>query len=109
MNERDRTRLLHLHLAITDINEAVEGKTFEDFMSAKILRKAVERDLITIGEAISHLSDEVKESHPDWQKIKALRNLIIHEYFSVDPMEVWDIVETKLADLEKWVASTLKS
>lgn len=108
MNERDKTRLLHIQLAVREINEAINERNFESFMEDKILRKAIERDLITIGEAISHLSDNIKTSHPQWHKIKALRNLIIHEYFSVDPVEVWDIVETKLGGLEKWVSEKLE-
>ena len=54
---------------------------------------AVLMNLIVIGELVSKLSLDVKKNHRDipWSKIKNLRNIIAHNYFGVDPEEVWQI------------------
>jgi len=38
------------------INEAVEGIGFDDYCNSRLIRAAVEREFITIGEALNNLS-----------------------------------------------------
>jgi uncharacterized protein with HEPN domain len=40
------------------------------------------------------------EPEIDWHKIGGLRNILIHEYFSINLQIVWDIVQNKLGPLE---------
>ncbi|KRE60092.1 DUF86 domain-containing protein [Nostocoides sp. Soil756] len=62
---------------------------------------AVLRNLAVIGEAVRALPEETRASMPDvpWASIAGLRNVVVHEYFRVDPQLVLDIVENQLADL----------
>lgn len=66
-----------------------------------MLRFAIERQLEIIGEAVNHLTDEIKSNNPDieWRKVTAFRNFIIHGYFGVDLELVWDIVVNKIPPL----------
>ena len=62
---------------------------------------AVLRNLAVIGEAVKALPDDFKNEHPDtpWSSIAGLRNVVVHEYFRVDPDMVRDIVDNQLATL----------
>jgi len=60
-----------------------------------------------IGEAVSHLPEEVreKETQIPWLLIKGMRNRLIHEYFGTDLPVVWDTIKNDLpsfkTELEK--------
>lgn len=61
-------------------------------------RDAILRNLAVIGEAVRALPQESKDTAPEvpWASIAGLRNVVIHEYFRVDPHLVEDIVEHHL-------------
>ncbi len=63
---------------------------------------AVLRNLAVIGEAVRGLSPEVREAIPDvpWAAIAGLRNVVVHEYFRINPALVLDIVENQLSALK---------
>ncbi len=67
------------------------------------------RNLEVIGEAVKKVPDEVRSRHPDveWKKIAGLRDILIHEYFGIDANIIWDIVRTKLPQLEQEVEKIL--
>lgn len=62
---------------------------------------AVLRNLPVIGEAVKALPDDVKAAHPEtpWASIAGLRNVVVHEYFRVDPDLITDIVDNQLTRL----------
>lgn len=62
---------------------------------------AVLRNLAVIGEAVRALPVETTEEIGDvpWRSIAGLRNVVIHEYFRVDPNLVIDIVDHELGNL----------
>lgn len=62
---------------------------------------AVLRNLAVIGEAVKSLPDDVKRRHADipWASIAGLRNVVVHEYFRVDPTMIRDIVDHQLVAL----------
>lgn len=55
---------------------------------------AVLRNLAVIGEPVKVLPEDVKAAHVDvpWASIAGLRNVVVHEYFRVDPDLVRDIL-----------------
>lgn len=72
------------------------------FAKDRRTQDAVIRNPEIIGEATKNLPEQVKEAAPeiDWRKIGGLRNILIHEYFTISLPIVWDIVQNKLAPLE---------
>jgi len=88
--------------AIAQIRSYVHGMNQEDFVMDRKTQDAVVRNLEIIGEAAKNLTEEVLKEAPqiDWRKIKALRNILIHEYFGINLSIVWDIVQNKLGQLE---------
>jgi uncharacterized protein with HEPN domain len=63
---------------------------------------AVLMNFIIIGEMITKLSNELKRHFKDipWLKIKNLRYIIAHNYFGIDPEEVWQIATLEIPSFE---------
>jgi uncharacterized protein with HEPN domain len=61
---------------------------------------AVLRNLAVIGEAVRGLPDSAKtQEHVPWASVAGLRNIVVHEYFRVDPAIIVDIVDNHLGAL----------
>lgn len=88
---------------IAKIRRYTQGLSFDDFLSNTEKVDAVARNFEIIGEAVSRVPIEVKNKYPHvhWQRIKGLRNRIIHDYFGIDYKIVWTIVQNQLDDLER--------
>lgn len=84
------------------IENYVRGLSFEDFSVNMMAIDAVIRNLEIIGEAVKHLPEDIKKSHPEieWKRIAGLRDILIHEYFGVDLRIIWDIVTEKVPELK---------
>lgn len=88
--------------SIDKIEEYSRDLTFEDFSQNSLVIDAVVRNLEIIGEASKNIPEEIQKKFPDipWQKIKGIRNRIVHEYFSVDITIIWFIVQNELSSLK---------
>ena len=75
--------------------------TFEQFASDRKTIDAVVLNFIIIGEAASHLSEDFIELHSDipWREMRDMRNIVVHEYFGVDKMIVWETLRNNLPPL----------
>lgn len=67
---------------------------------------AVVRNFEIIGEAASHIPDDIpsKYSEVPWFEMKGMRNIMVHEYFRVDLKIVWMTARESLPAL----VSTIK-
>ena len=88
--------------AIKRIKEYTDNMAEDVFASDHKTQDAVIRNLEIIGEAARNLPDEIKNSckEIEWQKIIALRNILIHEYFGVNVKILWDVIANKLENLD---------
>ncbi len=76
--------------AADHIAEFIAGIDYDAFQKSEMLRSAVVQKLGIIGEAASHVSEDLTTRHPEvpWPQIVAFRNILIHAYFGID----WDVV-----------------
>jgi uncharacterized protein with HEPN domain len=73
----------------------------ESYKQNKLVRRAVERELEIIGEAMSQiLKIQPEISISDARRIVDLRNLVIHAYNSVDNTIIWGIIHKQLPILK---------
>jgi uncharacterized protein with HEPN domain len=72
--------------------------TCDQFRTNRLVRDAVVLNLQIVGEAASHVPDEVRARHPEveWRRMVGLRNVIAHGYFALHLETLWDIVENHL-------------
>lgn len=99
----DPVRLQHILDAIREINQYVQGVEHSTFVSDSMMYNATLRQLEIIGEASSRLSVALVQENNQvpWPQIVGLRNLVIHEYFGVDDMIIWNIVQYDLPELKR--------
>jgi uncharacterized protein with HEPN domain len=102
-------RLRHILEAINNIENFTSQLTFSDFFSNNLVKSATVRELEIIGEAANHLTQELKNKYNEvnWEEIIGLRNIIIHEYFTVDYEVVWEIVNNDIQPLKSIVIKIL--
>jgi uncharacterized protein with HEPN domain len=95
-------RLRDILEAITDIESVVKGSTFEQFVSEKTARLAIQRLLEIICEASRSIPDDVKRAEPaiDWRKMIDFGNLLRHAYHMTKAEIVWDIIQIHLPPLK---------
>jgi uncharacterized protein with HEPN domain len=95
--------------AITEIKAFTHGMDFGKFSADAKTVRAVELDLIIIGEATNQIPDFILEQNPQipWALMRAMRNRLVHVYFSVDETLLWDTVQKDLPPLESALQSLL--
>lgn len=85
-------------LRIEDILDAIEriqryaaGLELASFVADEKTVDAVSFCFGIIGEAARHVPDDVVSAHPElpWQDMRAMRNVVVHEYFGVTHETLW--------------------
>jgi len=99
----------HILVETTFILKHTEQKSKEEVINDEVLCRAVVRSLEIIGEATKKLDDEFKSihNHIEWKKIAGTRDKLIHDYFGIDYDIVWNIIETKIHDLDYFLKELL--
>ena len=101
---------------LRDILEGVEeilaftaGMDEHSFAADAKTLKAVLADFAIIGEAATHLPEGVMNSHPEvpWRSMRAMRNVVIHAYFHVEPAIVWETIQNDLPGVAARIRSIL--
>ena len=102
--KRDLPYLAHIADSITAIQTYVAGGR-DVFLRERLIQDAVIRNFEIIGEAASRLSTATGGlSDAPWKRVVAFRKRLIHGYWSVDVMLVWDVIENELPPLKTEVA-----
>ena len=103
MNEKVLKYLFDIKFSIEEIDSFFVGreKRFEEYSNDILLKRAIERDLEIIGEAMNRIIKENPsfEIH-NARRIVGLRNQIIHGYDSVSDENIWGLVIIHLPKLK---------
>ena len=63
------------------------GKTYQDYLASDLLRSGVERQFEIVGEALRKLAElnpDRASKIPEYRRIIAFRNVLVHGYASVE-------------------------
>ena len=104
MDERVEKWLFDIRIAIDEINGYFEDGTRNFFLFQKnqMLKKAVERNLEIIGEAMNRILAKAPDIPiGDARKIVNLRNHVIHSYDTISDENIWAIIVKHLPALKK--------
>lgn len=101
----DATYLQDIRSAGAEIRAFLGSADEARFLADPLLQAAVAYKLAILGEAAGHLSNAFRAAHPSipWQRIRGLRNHLIHAYGDVDQVAVWRILQRELPDLLAYI------
>ena len=94
--------------AIDEIETFIKSISWDEFKYNIVLRKAVERNEITIGEIVyDKIPKEFKERYKDipWKEAERMRHLLIHHYSRISTKDIWDTAKNDLPKLKKQIQS----
>ena len=108
---KDKNRLDHMINAIDIILQRIEGLTYDDFTSDKILYGGIVYHTMIIGEAAYKLSEDFVSAHPQvpWRDIADMRHHLVHGYYQVDSRIVWTVIQNDLQPLRDQIVSILSN
>ena len=83
----------------------------KEFLKSVQIQDSVIRRLEIIGEAIRNLPEKLKKKYPSvpWREIADMRNVLIHEYFSVDENLLWNAAKKDIPALKKNIIDIIKN
>ena len=95
--------------SLTKVKNYTRGITFDHFEHDEFLQDAVIRNLEIIGEAIKQIPNDIKNKYNyPWKDVAGLRDILIHQYFSISIEIIWDIIETELNPLIEIIKLLIK-
>lgn len=114
MDDRIHKWLFDIQNAILEVESFFENRKmdFFEYQNNVLLKRAVERELEIIGEAVNRIvkaepSIEVKIA--DSRKIVGLRNQVIHAYDSISDEMIWAVVVHHLPKLKAEVEDLINN
>lgn len=109
MKKKIKKYLFDIIVAIDSVEEYVSYVAdLESYLQNKLVRRAVEREIEIIGEAVNRIlkQDETIQIH-NARKIVDTRNWVIHGYDNVDDIIIWAIINKHLPLLKKEIKNLL--
>jgi uncharacterized protein with HEPN domain len=92
------------------VTELLASRSVTALDTERVLRSAVERELMVLGEALyqlHRLAPNIAEQIDRWDDIIGFRHILVHGYAVIDMQIVWDIVTDDLPVLIRQVRSML--
>lgn len=109
---RNADVLRHIQNYCMEINHTINtfGKDFEIFCSNSIYQNAVALCVLQIGELTTHFTDDFKNTYDKipWNQIKALRNVVAHNYGRIDKETLWETLMQDIPELSEYCDQILK-
>jgi uncharacterized protein with HEPN domain len=98
---RDEAYLLDILIAARRVLEFSRDLTWEQFQQSHLHQHAIAKAHENIGEAARKVSLDTRTAHPaiPWPQIVAMRHRIAHDYFRLDLLKVWEIVQNDIPSL----------
>lgn len=102
--------LRHIHDELDYLAEEARVLDLHRLQADARARRAVVRSLEVIGEATKHLPEDLRARHSEvpWRVLTAMRDKMIHHYFGVDYEIVWDVLTTKVPDLQTQIRKVIE-
>ncbi|MHB0978849.1 MAG: HepT-like ribonuclease domain-containing protein [Thermoleophilia bacterium] len=94
------------------IQDVLSGVDLPTYQKTRAIRSAVEREFITIGEAISVLgrvAPDAVEGISHARMIVGFRNVLAHDYAAVDDETVFALAQSDMPELRRECAALLES
>jgi uncharacterized protein with HEPN domain len=76
-----------------------------------VVQAAAQRWIEVLGEAASHLSDQLRSTHPEipWREIIGTRVILAHAYFHIDQDIIGNVVQRDIPAIRSQLQQILES
>lgn len=93
-----------------DVEEFIQGMSYEQFAVDKRTVNAVLRSIEVIGEATKNVPDDVRAGYPQipWKEMAGMRDKVIHFYFGVDKEIIWLVAKDRIPALQPLIESIVR-
>jgi uncharacterized protein with HEPN domain len=84
-----------------NIQDFTRGMSLDDFLEDARTSHAVAFEFTTMGEAARVMPAEIQKLHSrlPWDKMQAIRNILVHEYFRIDEEILWRASQEEIPPL----------
>ncbi len=100
--------------AAESIVSIVSGTTRDEYLATRMLRSAVEREFLIVGEALNTLdsiTDDARDRVTHLGRIVGMRNRLAHAYDLIDDAMIWsvayDAIPVLRRELQEWLESMI--
>ena len=109
MQKSNKVYLQDIRDAIQEIENLIGNRSAEEVLKDHGNYYGILYLMVVIGEASGNLSQEFKSEHTDiaWEKVRGMRNILIHEYAGVSFDVVWKTVKERLPELKQVVEKAI--
>lgn len=110
MSKSPTEYLRHVLDEIAFLTREIASHGENRFMHDEVLQRAASRSLEIIGEAVKQVPEDIRIKYPhvDWKAFAGLRDRLIHHYFGIDYVIVWDIIIHESPQLSKDLSEILQ-
>ena len=101
MTRHDEIRLRHMIEAAREAISFARGRIRGDLETDRQLVLSLVKDIEIVGEAAAQITESTRTELADipWTEIVAMRNRLVHAYFSINLDVVWQTVQEDLPTL----------
>jgi uncharacterized protein with HEPN domain len=112
MSDRTYVHFLQDILKMTSlINSFTNNITYEEFIRNDEKAFATVKALEIIAEAIKEIPEKIRLNYPeiDWRGLIGMRNITIHQYWSIDYETIWEVICSEIPQIDSTVSIILKN
>lgn len=111
MVNRNADVLRHIMDYCEEIDKTINrfGNEYEVFSKDTVYQNAVALCVLQIGELTTHFTEEFKNTYHEmpWNQIKALRNVVAHNYGKIDKETLWETISSDIPQLQSYCKNIL--
>ncbi|WP_069791523.1 DUF86 domain-containing protein [Cyanobacterium sp. IPPAS B-1200] len=102
--------ILDILNAINSVEMFTKEYDFDSFCEDDKTKFAVIYAIQIIGEASNKISIDLQNKYPQipWKDVRGMRNLIVHEYFGVNLLVIWNTINNDLPSLKPIIEDMLE-
>lgn len=112
-NVQERTNKI-LHLIIKHCNIIIEtkqyfGNDYSNFEYNSIYQNAVLTPVTQIGELVKKLPMDFRNKYSEipWRNIAGMRDIVVHNYETIDKKILWDVIENEIDRIKEFCKKIL--